>query len=168
MPPANKQKPSKNASPNYSFYCDVCERVFRILRDDPQASGKNFTVACPTCGRRGRVERLPDGGLQIIHKEHVFICPPVLTTNPVIVLVVCFVALVGLIAVLAAVALWIHPLMCPIVFTFALLFLSVFGAIYLALVGKLTNNFVGLMRVFYKVLPSMLGKQPREGNIVHD
>jgi hypothetical protein len=58
--------------------------------------------------------------------------------------------------------------MCPIVFTFALLFLSVFGAIYLALVGKLTNNFVELMRVFYKVLPSMLGKQPHEANIVRD
>ena len=160
------KKALKTQPKDLLFYCDVCARQFRILRDDPRAAGKTFTVACPTCGRRARVERQPDGSIQIVHKEHVLICPPLLNQNPLIVALVYLFVLIFVASVFGAIAHLVKPWLCPVVFGFAVFSVMVIGTIQLAASDKLNDKFVALMRIFAKAFPTIMGKRPHEGKII--
>ena len=149
-----------------AFYCDVCERAFRIRNDHPGASGKNFTVACPTCGRKARVERISDREIRIAHKEHVLICPRPLNNNPLAVVLVYSFSVAVIALAFAAVTRLVHWAICPLVFFASLLVIGQLGAVQLSMAGQLNNNYVELTRIFYKGLPNLLKWRPRKGNVI--
>ena len=158
--------PKSRTSKSPAFYCQACELLFRIPSEELGTPGQVFSVACPMCGRKARVERLPDGALQIVHKEHVLICPRPLNNNPLAVAIVYLCGALVLAAAFTAVAHFTGPLLCPVVLTASILFVGVIGAIQLQSSGALSKNFVELMRIFYKGLPNLLGKSAPRGKVL--
>jgi hypothetical protein len=73
-------------------------------------------------------------------------------------------ALVAL--VFCPVARLVHWALCPLVFFASLVLVGQLGAVQLSMAGQLNNNYVELMRIFYKAVPNLLGWRPREGKVI--
>ena len=100
----------------------------------------SYSVACPTCGRTAEVSRALDGGLNIKHGDHVFVCPSPLDQNPLVTLA-SYVGIVAFLALIfAAVAKLVDPMMCPIVLGCTLIGLGMIVSLQLASIGKLNVN----------------------------
>src|SRR5215472_3940681 len=112
------------------FFCEVCNSIFLI---PDELSKSQVTIACPTCGRQAKVGVLPGGGAFIRHSDHIFVCPRPLNNNPLVMILVYVGVIVVLAAVFSAVAKWVHPLLCPVVFLTILLTIVLIGAIQLSI-----------------------------------
>ena len=162
--------PAKRTAKAFAFYCDPCQLVFRVPREQLGNPSDVSSVVCFYCSRKARVERLPDGGIRVIHDNdrYVFICPRPLDNNPLIVVL----AYVGGFAVLAitfaAVARTVHPALCPVVLLTAVLSIGVIGGIQLAIAGQLNKSYVDLVRVFVGALSNLLWRKAPQGIVVRD
>ena len=104
--------------------------------------------------------------MRISKSDRVIICPKPLRSNPLVVAVVYFGGIVGISLAFATVARTVDPLLCPLVLFATLVAIGVIGTLQLASVGALNKPYVDLMRIFYKGLPGILGKQAPEGKDV--
>jgi len=122
-------------------------------------------VACPTCGRTAEAWRSLDGGLNVKHGEHVFVCPRPLDRNPLAALLSYLGAVAFLALIFGAVARMVDPWMCPIVLFCTLFGVGMIVILQLATIGKLDVNLVKLVEIFYRTLPVLLGRDARKGTV---
>ena len=157
---------------NSALFCEACDLIFRIPPEVLDKPGVQTSVACPTCGRRARVQRLADGGVAIVHNDHIMLVPRPMNSNPLVVLLFYAGAVVAISLAFAAVATRVHWALCPVVFAATLAAVGILGGIQLALVGTLNGTYIELMRTFLKGLPYLLfrrapaGKRVTEGTTV--
>jgi hypothetical protein len=150
------------------LYCDPCEVLFSAQRIAGSSITQLATVSCPHCGRKAKVEFRPDGRFQIIHNGYIFVCPKPLYHNPLAVALVYAGVTVVVGMVFATIAKWVSPFMCPVVLVATLMLVGVVGTIQLAVTGGLNKSYVQLMKLFFKNVPTLLGRRVRESKVVPD
>jgi uncharacterized YccA/Bax inhibitor family protein len=151
-----------------ALFCEACDLIFRIPPGVLDRAGVQASVACPTCGRAARVQRLPDGGVAIVHGDHVMIVPRPMNSNPLVAVMIYAGAVVAIALAFAAVATRVHWALCPVVFAATLAAVGIVGGIQLALLGTLNRTYVDLMQTFLKGLPYLLFRRAPDGRRVAD
>jgi hypothetical protein len=151
-----------------ALFCQSCDAIFRIPPGVLDRPGVQVSVACPTCGRAARVERLANGGVAIVHNDHVMLVPRPMNSNPLVAVLIYAGVVVAISLAFASIATRVHWALCPVVFAATLAAVGIVGGIQLALLGTLNRTYVQLMQTFLKGLPYLLFRRAPDGNRVAD